>query len=95
MRADGRRIGNAVFGIHCLPNDCGHARLGMAVGLRVAGNAVRRNRIRRCVRESFRLHQHLLPPMDLFVSARSAAGKASGPEMFASLERLWRQVSEP
>ena len=64
----------------------------MAVGLRVAGKAVRRNRIRRCVRESFRLHQHILPPVDVFVSARSAARNATGPEMFASLERLWRQI---
>jgi ribonuclease P protein component len=95
VRAAGRRVGNALFGVHYLPNDCGHARLGMAVGLRVAGTAVRRNRIRRCVRESFRLHQHLLPPVDLFVSARSAARDATGPEMFASLERLWRQLGEP
>ncbi len=95
MRAGGRRFGNALFSVQSLPNDLGHARLGMAVSLRTAGTAVRRNRIRRCVRESFRLQQHLLPPADLFVSARSAAREATGPEMLASLERLWRQLREP
>ena len=95
MRKAGRRAGNALFGIHCLPNDCGHPRLGMAVGLRVAGNAVRRNRIRRCVRESFRLHQHELPQIDVFVSARGRAGDATNAEMFASLKHLWLQIARP
>jgi ribonuclease P protein component len=95
VRAAGRRLGDALFTVHCLSNDLGHARLGMAVSIRTAGTAVRRNRIRRCVRESFRLHQHLLPAVDLFVSARSAARDATGPEMFASLQRLWRQLGEP
>lgn len=88
----GQRVADALFGIHYLPNDLGHARLGMSVGLRVAGTAVRRNRIRRCVRESFRLHQQLLPAVDVLVIARSAVKEATGPEMFASLDRLWRQI---
>ena len=34
------------------PNDTGHCRLGLAISRRV-GNAVRRNRIKRLVREAF------------------------------------------
>jgi ribonuclease P protein component len=46
--------------VHAAPNDLGHNRLGMSVGRRV-GTAPKRNRIRRLVRESFRLLQHGLP----------------------------------
>ncbi len=64
----------------------------MAVGVRVAGNAVQRNRIRRAIRECFRLHQHELPAADIFVSARMASKGASNAEIAASLQRLWGQI---
>ena len=55
------------------PNDAGHHRLGLAISRR-AGNAVTRNRIRRLLRESFRLRQHELPlsdrSYDLVISVR-------------------------
>ena len=42
------------------PNQTAHSRMGLSVS-RKHGNAVRRNRIRRVLRESFRLCQHLFP----------------------------------
>jgi ribonuclease P protein component len=64
----------------------------MAVAVRTAGGAVRRNRIRRVIRESFRLHQDALPPADIVVSARARTKEAGNAEMFASLNRLWGQI---
>jgi len=76
-------------------NDTGAARLGMAVAVRTAGNAVGRNRLRRIIRESFRVHQHELPALDLVVSARPAARAAASAALHASLAALWKRLGEP
>ncbi len=70
----------------------GHARLGMAVSLRTAGTAVRRNRIRRLIRESFRLNQGRLPSADIVVNARAATREAGARQLADSLEKLWDRI---
>lgn len=76
------------------PNGLGRARLGLAVGVRAAGNAVNRNRVKRVVREAFRhIHQEL-PAVDLVVNARPAAGKASNADMTASVMALWNRIRQ-
>lgn len=62
--------------IFTVPNELGHCRLGLSVGSRV-GNAVARNRIKRLIREAFRLEQHELAAVggyDLVVTVRPHAG---------------------
>lgn len=78
--------------MQCVDNDRGEARLGMAVGTRAARRAVGRNRLRRLIRESFRMHREELPAVDVLVVARAPAASASNREIFASLERLWREI---
>jgi ribonuclease P protein component len=92
--ARGRRMSDGFFAVTATSNESGAARLGLAVAVRAAGGAVARNRIRRIVRESFRLHQRELPAVDLVVSARPAARAASGQTLHASLAALWKKVSE-
>jgi ribonuclease P protein component len=41
-------------------NDCGHPRLGVSIG-RTASNAVNRNRLKRLIREAYRLNQQQIP----------------------------------
>jgi ribonuclease P protein component len=53
-----------------------------------------RNRIRRTIRESFRLHQHALPAVDIVVSARAGARLASAQVLRESLAALWKKVGE-
>ncbi len=64
----------------------------MAVSVRAAGNAVCRNRLRRLIRESFRMHRQELPAVDVFVTARSAARAVPNRDVFESLARLWGAV---
>lgn len=92
--ARGRRMGNGFFAVTATPNDSGGPRLGLAVSVRVAGSSVERNRLRRTIRESFRLHQHELPAVDLVVSARDRARHAAGSELRAQLLGLWKKVTE-
>jgi ribonuclease P protein component len=81
-----------LFIVQCSKNEAGEARLGMAVSTRAAGNSVRRNRLRRLIRESFRMHRQELPAVDLLVTARSAAAQAENRVVFESLAELWRRV---
>jgi ribonuclease P protein component len=46
--------------VYVAPNSCGYPRLGISVG-RSLGTAAQRNRVKRLVREAFRLSQHSLP----------------------------------
>jgi len=92
--ARGRRMGNGFFGVTARVNDEGRPRLGLAVASKMAGGSVERNRIRRVVRESFRLHQHELPAVDIVVSARARARGAANRELRTQIEELWRKVQE-
>jgi ribonuclease P protein component len=90
--ASGRRFSDGYFSVTVGPNKTGRPRLGMAVATKTAGNSVQRNRIRRQVRESFRLRQLEIPAVDLIVSARSRARGATNAELRASLAALWDKV---
>jgi ribonuclease P protein component len=69
--------------LYAKPNDRGHCRLGISISRKV-GTAVRRNRIKRLLRESFRLMQHDLPRgYDLVIVVRPHA-----PLMLAEYQRL-------
>ena len=92
--ARGRRFGNGFFAVTAIPNDIGGPRLGLAVSVKNAGSSVERNRLRRTIRESFRLHQHDLPAVDIVVSARGRARDATGAELRVSLLALWKKVTE-
>ncbi|PID71889.1 MAG: ribonuclease P protein component [Desulfobulbus propionicus] len=56
----GKRVYGDNFVVVTLPNQYAWSRLGVSVPKKVGG-AVRRNRIKRIVREVFRLNQHIFP----------------------------------
>lgn len=87
--------------VFALPNDLPHPRLGLAVGRHV-GNAVRRNLVKRLLRETLRLDQYTLPASitgryDYVVRPRTHEPlsldqyRALFGEAAASLDRDWRR----
>ena len=80
VKAQGQRVVSGCVIANWLPLPEGSAsRVGVVTG-RKLGGAVVRNRARRLLRESFRVHQHQLrQPLDLVLVARaSIVGKPFG-----------------
>ena len=94
VKKSGRRFSDALFAISAMHNQREHARLGLAIATRVFGTAVARNRVKRLIRESFRAHQHALPPADITIAARDAARQASAAQLRASLAKSWKNIAE-
>jgi ribonuclease P protein component len=55
------RVADGLLVLYAAENDCGYPRLGVSVG-KSCGGAVQRNRLKRLLREAFRLSQDCIPP---------------------------------
>lgn len=69
------------------------ARLGMAVSRRVSKRAVVRNRIRRQIRESFRIQRSSLPNIDILLIARTQAATQDNAALRSDLSTIWRKLA--
>jgi len=94
VKRRGRKFADAFFSLSVLANHETYPRLGLSIATRTFGTAVARNRIKRLTRESFRLNQHSLPPVDVTVSAREAAREATSSDLRASLDKHWKSIAE-
>jgi ribonuclease P protein component len=82
-----------LFSVHALPNGVGKLRLGLSVSKKV-GVAVKRNRVRRRLKEIFRSSARDLPDnLDLVISARPAAAEASFEELNEEFLRALLRLS--
>lgn len=78
-----RRTADPLLVLHRLAGDS-PARLGLAVSRKVSTRAVVRNRIKRTLREQFRLLRPQLLPGDCVVVARTAAAEAQPAQLRAA-----------
>lgn len=82
------------FLILAKPSHLDHPRLGLVVAKKNVRHAVDRNRFKRHVRESFRLKQHQLPPIDAIVLARRGVDALPNSQLIKTLEKLWTRVAK-
>lgn len=66
--------------------------MGLAVSRKVSKRAVERNRIKRVIRESFRVWRGSLPTLDILVIARISATSADNTMLRDDLERAWQTL---
>lgn len=70
-------------------NQLDHARIGLAIAKKYVKLSCKRNRIKRLIRESFRLNQHILPNMDFVVIAKQGIIDLDNYAITEALEILW------
>lgn len=87
------RAGSPQLTILARPNELGHPRLGLAVPKKHLKLAVDRNRIKRVIRDEFRLKQHQLPALDFVVVAKGGIGKLDNKELNKLTNKLWKKLS--
>ena len=92
LREQSERLSTRTFVAEYRPSSQGCVRLGVAISRRVSKRAVVRNRIRRTIRESFRLHRAGLPHLDILLIARSLSAQQTNPHLRADLEGIWRKL---
>lgn len=92
LYATGKSAANAYLAVYCRKNRTAGNRLGLTVGTRV-GKAVVRNRVRRLIRESYRLREErLLRGYDIVVVARSRAAEATYRKIDGALGALFGKL---
>jgi ribonuclease P protein component len=77
-----------------IPNQFNHPRIGVTISKKRAKRAVDRNRIKRQIRESFRLKQYKIPAFDIIVIAKNGVVELTNDDLQERLNYLWRTISK-
>ena len=93
LRRAGQRVAARYFNAQAVAGAADIARLGLAVSRRVSVDAVRRNRIKRIARESFRRIRADVPALDILLIAREIADAQDNATLRADLDALWRRLA--
>lgn len=93
MFTTGRRYSDSQFIILARPNGTQCPRLGFAIARNRIPLAVARNRVKRVVREYFRVHQESLGGVDIVVMAHARASVRDAEVLRASLRTHWKKIA--
>ncbi len=88
------RVSDRHLLILAVPNRLNKPRLGLVIAKKHIKLAVDRNRVKRLIRESFRLNQSVLPPVDLVVLARKGMGDLENHKLQQLLNNSWLRLDK-
>lgn len=88
--AKSKKIVTTEFTILYRINTIDHARLGMALSKKMIATSVHRNRLKRLIRETFRLTH--FPAVDIVVLAKKGAGKIDNHLIVKNLNHAWEKL---
>lgn len=74
-------------------NHLEHPRLGLVIGKKSVKLAVERNRLKRLIRESFRLQQDLLSGWDIVIVARKGLAELDNAELTRQFGKMWKRLA--
>lgn len=74
-------------------NDLELPRLGLVIGKKSVKLSVQRNRLKRLIRDSFRLNQDALIGLDIVVVARKGFGDLENAELTQQFDKLWKRLA--
>ncbi len=87
------RSSDRYFTVLARTNEMDHPRLGLVISKRKVRLAVGRNRLKRIIRENFRLSSECCC-VDYVVLAAQQGASASNNELFKSLDRHWKNIKK-
>jgi len=87
------RAGSPQLTILACKNEFDHPRLGLVVPKKQVKLAVGRNKIKRVIRDNFRLSQHDLLPLDYVIIAKGGIGKLDNTELNKLTDKLWKKIA--
>lgn len=88
------RVSHRHFLLLAVPNGRSHPRLGLVLAKKNLRLAIQRNRVRRLIRESFRLNRSRLPPVDLVILARRGLEERDNADIRNILNQLWQRLDQ-
>ena len=92
LRSKGRSWANPLVVLYALPSDQNDTRIGISARKRV-GNAVKRNRAKRLIREAVRLrYPEIRPGWNLLFIARKPIAEVGFEQADAAIEQLLRRA---
>ena len=74
------------------PNSVGHARIGLAINKKAAGGQIRRNWVKRVIRESFRQQQNI-PAYDIVFVLKRGASDITKEQLWQGLTQFWQKLN--
>ena len=87
-----RSIKGRYFILSYLPNTHPYARLGVVVAKKLAKRAVERNRVKRQVREFYRLNRETIPSVDIILRLNARIDEVPNETLREDLQNICRRL---